>query len=88
MTVKIEAVTAPGCGKCAKAESELRAIAASVLGDGYLAWRDVNVFEELDYAVSLGVLTMPAIVVNGELIFSSLPTPEQFRATLLRLELC
>lgn len=42
--------------------------------------------EELDYAVSLGVLSMPAIAVNGELKFSSLPTPEQFRSLLTSLE--
>ncbi len=86
MTVKIEVIAAPGCKKCASAQDELRAVAASVLGEGRLVWRAINVLEELDYAVSLGVLTMPAIAVNGELTFPSLPTPEQFRAVLLRLE--
>lgn len=86
MTVKIEVIAAPGCKKCASAQGELHAVAASVLGEGRLAWREVNVLEELDYAVLLGVLSMPAIAVNGELTFPSLPTPEQFRAALLRLE--
>ncbi len=86
MKIKIEVISAPGCKKCASAQGELRAVAASVLGDGRLVWREVSVLEELDYAVSLGVLTMPAIAVNGELTFSSLPTAEQFRAALLRLE--
>ncbi len=86
MTVKIEVIAAPGCKKCASAQGELRAVAASVLGENRLIWREVNVLEELDYAVSLGVLSMPTIVVNGELTFPSLPTPEQFRAVLLRLE--
>lgn len=86
MTVKIEVIAAPGCKKCAGAQGELRAIAVSMLGEGSLVWREVSVLEELDYAVSLGVLTMPAIAVNGELTFPSLPTPEQFRVALLRLE--
>ncbi len=86
MTVKIEVIAAPGCKRCASAQGELRAIAASVLGEDHLIWRAINVLEELDYAVSLGVLTMPAIAVNGELTFPSLPTPEQLRAMLLRLE--
>lgn len=86
MTVKIEVFAAPGCKKCAGVQGELRAVAASVLGKDRLAWREVSVLEELDYAVSLGVLTMPAIAVNGELMFASLPTPEQFRTVLLRLE--
>ena len=86
MTVKIEVIAAPGCKKCASAQDELRAVAASVLGEDHLVWREVNVLEEIDYAVSLGVLTMPAIAVNGELTVPSLPTPEQFRVALLRLE--
>lgn len=86
MTVKIEVIAAPGCKKCASAQRELRAIAASVLGEDHLVWREVSVLEELDYAVSLGVLSMPAIAVNGELKFSSLPTPEQFRTMLNSLE--
>lgn len=86
MTVRIEVIAAPGCKKCASAQDELRVVAASVLGEDCLVWREVNVLEELDYAVSLGVLAMPAIAVNGELTFPSLPTPEQFRAALLRLE--
>lgn len=86
MTVRIEIIAAPGCGKCVGAQGELRAIAVSVLGESRLIWREVSVLEELDYAVSLGVLSMPAIAVDGELKFSSLPTPEQLRALLTTLE--
>ena len=42
--------------------------------------------EEIDYAVSPGVLSMPAFALNGELMFSSLPTPLQFRNLLTRSE--
>jgi predicted thioredoxin/glutaredoxin len=47
-----------------------------------LEWREVNVLDEMDYAVDHGVLSLPAIVVDGELVFSSLPTPRQLRAAL------
>lgn len=85
MTVKIEVIAAPGCKKCANAQDELRAVAVSVLGEDLISWRTINVLEEIDYAVSLGVLSMPAIAVDGVLTFPSLPTAEQFRAALLRL---
>lgn len=85
MKTSIEILAAPGCRKCAAAQAELHAVAAAVIGEENLIWREVNVREELDYAVTLGVLTMPAIAVNGELRFSSLPTPAQFRAGLLPL---
>jgi hypothetical protein len=32
--------------------------------------------------VSLGVLTLPALAINGRLVFSSLPTPEQLKRAL------
>ncbi|MDZ4262285.1 MAG: thioredoxin family protein [Pseudomonadota bacterium] len=88
MSIKIELITAPGCGKCLAAQDQLRAIATAVLGENGVVWREINVLKELDYAVSLGVLSMPAIAVNGELKFSSLPTPEQFRTMLITLEPC
>lgn len=86
LKLHIEVIAAPGCGKCAAAQGELYAVALSVVGEGNLSWRVVNVLEELDYAVTLGVMTMPAIAVNGELKFSSLPNSGQFRAMLLNLE--
>lgn len=86
VTVRIEVIAAPGCGKCAAAQDELRAIAFAMLGEANVAWREVNVLEEIEYAVSLGVLGMPAIAVNGELRFSSLPAPDQFRRLLAALE--
>lgn len=49
-----------------------------------LEWRDINVLDEMDYAVDRGVLSLPAIVIDGELVFSSLPTPQQLRAALDR----
>jgi len=85
MKVKIEVIAAPGCKNCAARQTELRDVAASVFGEANLIWREVNVLDELDYAVALGVLSMPAIAVNGELRFSSLPTRDQFRAALTAL---
>jgi predicted thioredoxin/glutaredoxin len=49
-----------------------------------IEWHELNVLENLDHAVDLGVLTLPAIVIDGELAFSSLPTPHQLRDALLR----
>ena len=81
--LKIELISAAGCRKCAKAKEELKAVATEV-AQGRLQWRDVNVLDELDYAVSLGVLTLPAMAVNGRLAFPSLPTPEQLRTEMVR----
>ena len=80
MTVKVEVFSSPGCGKCGHAKDVLRSIAQE-LGD-QVAWREVNILDELDYAVRLGVMSTPAIAVNGELLFTTLPTAAKLRQAL------
>ena len=36
----------------------------------------------LDYAVELGVLKPPAVAIDGELVFPSLPTPDALVAAM------
>jgi len=79
--MKVEVFSSPGCGKCGQARAALRQIAEDI-GGGRIDWREVNVLEELDYAVRLGVLSTPAIVVNGELVFTALPSGRQLRRIL------
>ena len=81
--IKVEAFSSPGCAKCAKARDTLRAI-IDELGQDRVSWRDVNILEELDYAVELGVFSPPAIAIDGELVFPALPSPRRLRAELVR----
>lgn len=81
--MKIEVFSSPGCAKCTYARDALKK-AAEELGGGRIHWREVNVLDEMDYAVSLGVLSTPAIAVNGELVFTSLPSAKKLRQTLER----
>lgn len=82
--MKIEMFFSPGCAECAAARTGLKDAAKKAASN--IEWRDVNVLDELDYAVELGVLTLPSIAVDGELVFSALPTPRQFREALIRRE--
>ena len=79
--VKVEVFSSPGCGKCAHAKDALRRIAAELGGDR-IAWRDVDVLAEMDYAIQLGVLSTPAIAINGRLVFTALPSAKKLRAVL------
>jgi len=79
--IKVEVFSSPGCGKCAQAKSTLKTIAEE-LGQDKITWRDVNILEEMDYAVELGVMSSPAIAIDGRLIFSSLPGAAKLRAEL------
>lgn len=80
--MKVELFHAPGCSRCAAARDDLKAAAATAVAG--LEWREINVLEEMDYAVEHGVLSLPAIVIDGELAFSALPTPQQLSAALVR----
>ena len=79
--IKVEVFSSPGCGKCTQAKNVLKAI-ADEMGQDKITWRDVNILEEMDYAVELGVMSSPAIAINGKLIFSSLPSASKLRAAL------
>ncbi len=81
--VKVEVFSSPGCGKCAQGKSMLKAVAEE-LGQDKVSWREVNILEEIEYAVDLGVMSSPAIAINGELVFVSLPSATKLRAELLK----
>ena len=80
LTVRVEVFSSPGCGKCGQAKEVLRKIAQEM--GGGIAWREVNILEELDYAVRLGVMSTPAIAMNGKLLFTALPSATKLRLAL------
>lgn len=79
--VKVEVFSSPGCGKCAQAKAVLKVVAEE-LGQDKITWREVNILDEMDYAVELGVISSPAIAIDGKLVFSSLPSAEKLWAEL------
>ena len=79
--VRVEVFSSPGCGKCAQAKAILKVVAEE-LGQDKITWREVNILEEMDYAVELGVISSPAIAIDGKLEFSSLPSAEKLRTEL------
>lgn len=71
----IELFYAEGCQQCLLNRETLKATAQQTLPD--VVWREINVLEEIDYAVELGILTLPAIVIDQELVFTKLPSAAQ-----------
>ena len=78
--IKVEVFTAPGCGKCGKAKHVLEDIVNEMGAD--VEWREINILKEMDYAIELGVLSTPSIAINGELVFTALPSVKQLQKTL------
>jgi len=72
MKVQLELFTANVCPRCAQAKSDLSGM-LEVLGEDDCILTFVDVVENIDRAVELGILAMPALVVNGKLVFAPLP---------------
>lgn len=80
--MKVELFQAAGCKSCAAARDHLRAAAEQAVPG--VTWRGVDAVAELDYLVEVGVMSLPALAVDGQLAFSSLPTPAQLTQELQR----
>lgn len=65
--LKVEVFSSPGCGKCAQARDVLKEVVES-LGTDKVSWREVNILEEMDYAVDLGIMASPSIAIDGALL--------------------
>ncbi len=81
--VKIEVFVLPGCSGCNSGLDALKEI-ANAFGPDAFKWEECNLLENIDYAVKLGILSTPAIAVDGKLAFSSLPSPQQLHKELSR----
>ena len=80
--MKIELFYAPGCDQCAAQRESLKA-AAHRAAPG-VEWREVNVLENMAAAVELGVLTLPAMAIDGTLEFPALPNAKQLADAIAR----
>jgi len=79
--ITVEVFTSPGCAKCGEAKDRLRGVVGELAADR-IAWREVNVLENLDRAIALGVMSSPAIAIDGELVFGTLPSASRLRVAL------
>jgi thioredoxin 1 len=83
MTIKVELLSAPGCSKCAEAKQALKSVVED-LGQDKVAWRDVDILEELDYATELGLMSSGGIAIDGKLVFPKTPSADKLREELIR----
>lgn len=80
--MRVELFHSAGCKRCAAAHEGLRSAAEQAVPG--VVWRDIDAVNEIDYALELGVMSLPAVAVDGQLVFSSLPTPAQLTRELQR----
>jgi len=70
--INIEIFCAPSCTRCGRTV-KLVEDAIKSLDTSSVLWRKVNIIDEIDYAVELGIRATPATVINGELVFTASP---------------
>ncbi len=80
-SISIELFSTSGCNRCVHVKQRLETMVTE-FGKGTIAYREVDVLKELDYAVSLGVLTTPCIAFDGELVFTAMPSKKKLRAEI------
>jgi len=83
MTIVIEIFESPGCQNCGKATDLLKHIIQKYSLEN-VQWHKVSVLDEIDYAVEMGILATPAIAINGQLVFTSLPSEEKFYQEIMK----
>lgn len=67
--VTVELLFAGGCSKCAEAREALRGEAESLGAQ----WKEIDVAKNPERAVDLGVVSTPAVAIDGNLVFRTLP---------------
>jgi glutaredoxin len=85
--IRIEIFSIPGCGQCGEARDALKSVLAD-FGDDRIAWREVDLLEEIDYAIELGVMASGGIAIDGRLVFARMPGADKLRAELIRRLKC
>ena len=79
--MKVELFYSPGCCACANLQTELRTAAQEAIKN--VEWREINVLDRTNHAVELGVMTLLSIVIDGEVVFTSMPTVAQLHRALI-----
>lgn len=80
--VSVEFFFAGGCENCAKAREALRKAAESTAG---VVWKEIDIGRSPHQAVDMGVLSTPAIAIDGRLVFKSAPSPAELKSALQAL---
>lgn len=79
--MKIDVFYADGCASCSASRRALKVAALHAFPTSAV-WSDLDIVKNIDYAVELGVLTVPAVAIDGSLVFANLPSAQQLVAAL------
>ncbi len=74
MMVKVQILTTPGCGGCAKVKK--------MLDEMGVKYETIDVTEHPEMLETYPVMSAPGIVINGKLVFSGVPGEQELKKKL------
>ena len=78
-SISVELFFTAGCSKCAGARDVLRKAAQSL---ALVEWNEIDVAQNPNRAVDVGIVSTPAIAIDGKLVFPSMPTASELRTAI------
>jgi len=79
--VYIEMLTSPGCANCPAVKKLLKELTAELKGD--ITVEEVDITVEPTRAVQYGVMSVPAVAINGILKFVGVPKREELKKAIM-----
>jgi len=77
--ISVEFFFAGGCDQCAAAREALRAAA---LASADVEWEEVDIGRNPNRAVDAGVVSTPAVAIDGDLVFRTAPSAAELANAL------
>lgn len=81
MPLRLQLFYSPYCPRCRQARALLQSVVADQHAED-LQLEELDVLQELDRAVTAGILRTPALLIDGELLTGPIPTRGRIEALL------
>lgn len=78
-TIQVELFFTGGCSKCAEFRDALREAAEST---AMVEWKEIDIGKNPHRAVDVGVISTPALAIDGTLVFKSFPSVSDLRGAI------
>lgn len=76
---RVQVLSTPGCSGCARTK---QLIADTLAEFPELDWEEIDLTEQPDLAGRYGIMSVPAIVIDDTLAFTTVPKPDALRAKI------
>jgi glutaredoxin len=78
-TADIQILSTPGCAGC---DDVKRAVTTALDDYPDQTWEEIDLVEHPEIAGRFGIMTVPAVVIGGEVVFTGIPRRAKLEAAL------